>query len=124
MELELDLNSPVPMYRQIRDQVVAAIASGRLEPGTKVLPVRKLALALAINPATVQHAYDMLREEGFLTTEGRSGSVVSLPAGPVDDWHARLSALVAEGLARGLTADEVHREVDLCTRELTAGGAR
>ena len=68
MDIALDPNSPVPLFRQIRDQVVEGIATGELAPGDPLVSVRALAGAFAINPATVAKAYSLLRQDGFVTT--------------------------------------------------------
>ena len=82
MQIELDPISDVPIYQQLRDRIVEAIASGRLAPGQQLSPVRRLAVSFGINVATVGKAYDALRHEGLIRTTAKSGSVVA--RGPAD----------------------------------------
>ena len=63
---QLDLRSGVPVYRQIMDQVLAGIASGRLSSGDQLPTVRQMAVDLQINPNTVIRAYRELEIRGFL----------------------------------------------------------
>jgi DNA-binding transcriptional regulator YhcF (GntR family) len=67
LPFQLDLRSGVPVYRQIMDQVLAAMASGRLTTGDQLPTVRQLAVDLSINPNTVIRAYRELEIRGFLT---------------------------------------------------------
>lgn len=77
MILRIDQASPNPVYLQIRDQIVAAIARGELLPADRLPSVRALASDLGINLHTVNKAYAVLRDEGYLLMRGRSGAVVA-----------------------------------------------
>lgn len=79
MLLRLDFNSDVPIYQQIRNQVVTAIASGELKPGEKLPTVRALAEEAGINMMTASKAYQLLKAEGYVTTGRRDGAVVRIP---------------------------------------------
>ena len=81
MLLRLDFHSDVPIYQQIRNQVVAAIASGELKPGERLPTVRALAEEAGINMMTASKAYQLLKAEGYAATGRREGAVVHLPAG-------------------------------------------
>ena len=76
MLFRLDFQSAVPIYRQIRDQVVLAVAEGRLLPGEHLPTTRALAEDAGINVMTVSKAYQLLKSEGYLTADRRSGAVV------------------------------------------------
>src|SRR6267142_5755902 len=77
LRLQLDLHSGVPVYRQIMDQVLAAMASGRLATGDQLPTVRQLAVDLSINPNTVIRAYRELEIRGFLDTQQGTGTFIS-----------------------------------------------
>ena len=81
MLLRLDFHSDVPIYQQIRNQVVAAIASGELKPGERLTTVRGLAEEAGINMMTASKAYQLLKAEGYAATGRREGAVVHLPEG-------------------------------------------
>ena len=77
MLLRINSSSDKPLYQQLRDQVVEGIAVGELTPGEKLPSVRALACDLGINLHTVNKAYALLRDEGYITMRGRAGAVVA-----------------------------------------------
>lgn len=77
MVITIDTGSSEPLYRQIRAQIIEAIASGELVAGDGLPSVRALAGDLGVNLHTVNRAYAILRDEGYLTMRGRSGAVVA-----------------------------------------------
>lgn len=80
MIVSIDECSSEPLYKQIHDQVVAGIATGELEPGMSLPSVRSLASDLGINLHTVNKAYAVLRDEGYVQMRGRAGAVISEPS--------------------------------------------
>ncbi len=114
MQVEIDPASPTPIYQQLRDRLVEAIAGGALVPGQALASVRQLAVAFGINVATVSKGYDLLRQEGLIRTNRKSGSVVARgprsgapPDGFRPEWRARLTTVLAEAVAQGLTTEEI-----------------
>lgn len=77
MILNFDFNSNVPIYMQLRNQVVIGIAEGKLAPGEKLPTIRALAEESGINMMTVSKAYQLLKQEGYILTDRRSGAVVA-----------------------------------------------
>jgi GntR family transcriptional regulator len=110
---QLDLHSGVPVYRQIMDQVLGAVASGRLVSGDQLPTVRQLAVDLSINPNTVIRAYRELEIRGFLDTHQGSGTFISAQRVERDDEdrRRRLDAIASDAIARagaeGFTAKQV-----------------
>lgn len=80
MLMTIDGSAAEPLYLQIRNQIVAGIATGALEPGQSLPSVRALASDLGINLHTVNKAYAVLRDEGYVTMRGRAGAVIADPA--------------------------------------------
>lgn len=114
MQIDIDPQAPAPIYQQIRDRIVEAVASGALAPGDQLASVRQLAVAFGINVATVAKAYDALRREGLIRTNHKSGSVVA--RGPrtgaahpefTAEWMPRLTTLLAEAIAQGMPPEVV-----------------
>ena len=79
MIVRIDQSLGVPIYQQVRDQVVAAIAAGELVEGDALPSVRALAVDLGINLHTVNKAYALLRDDGYLVVRGRAGAFVAQP---------------------------------------------
>lgn len=126
--ITLDLDGDVPIYQQIRDQVVEAIASGDLAAGDSLPSTRQLGADVDINFHTVGKAYDLLRHEGLIRVNRKSGAVVrrdpsSGPPDPliIEQWRSRLRVMLAEAIAHGMTTDEVIAHVDSQLRA-TIGG--
>ena len=102
MLLRLDFSGDVPIYQQIRDQIVVAVASGQLAPGDKLPTIRTLAEEAGINMMTASKAYQLLKAEGYITTGRRDGATVRIPAAgaapkTVEDLRLRLYELRLAG---------------------------
>ncbi len=101
-QFALDLHSGVPVYRQIIDRVLVAIAAGALNSGDQLPTVRQVAVDLSINPNTVMRAYRELEIRGVLTTQQGTGTFIAPGEVKPDEVERqrRLSHLVGEFLAR------------------------
>lgn len=105
MLLRLDFSCDVPIYQQIRNQVVLAIASGELVPGDKLPTIRALAEEAGINMMTASKAYQLLKSEGYITTGRRDGATVRMPAAgavpeAVEGLRLRLCELRLAGMEK------------------------
>jgi len=104
--LRLDFSSEIPIYHQIRDQIVMGIASGHLTPGQKLPTVRVLAEEIGVNAMTVSKAYQLLKQEGHIETDRRSGAVVcamdrgTVSADTLRGLRLRLCELRLSGMGR------------------------
>ena len=78
MILNFDFHSDVPIFMQIRNQIVIGIAEGKLKPGEQLPTIRALADESGINMMTVSKAYQILKQEGDITADRRSGARVAL----------------------------------------------
>ena len=76
MVIEIRDGSEVPIYLQLRNQIVSGISAGALEPGEQLPTVRALAAELGVNAMTVSKAYQLLKQEGFIVSDRRSGARV------------------------------------------------
>ena len=85
MLLQLDFSIDTPIYSQIHDQLVLGIADGRLLPGEKLPAIRSLAIETGVNMMTVNKAYQLLKQEGYITTDRRGGTVVLGPNETIPD---------------------------------------
>ena len=109
MIISLDLSSDVPIYQQLRDRVVEGIAAGTLREGESLPATRQLAADFGINFHTVNKAYDLLRQEGFVRVNRQSGAVIGAAAPDeafAAGWTARARTLLAEAVAKGWAAEE------------------
>lgn len=109
MLFRLDSQSGIPIYKQIRDQVVLAVADGQLLPGERLPTTRALAEDAGVNVMTVSKAYQRLKSEGYLVTDRRNGAVVCAPPGRKrlsDLQLSQLRLLAGEAKAAGLSQEE------------------
>lgn len=104
-------DGPLPIARQIADQLVALIRSGALRPGDRLPPVRVLAGFLRVNRNTVAKVYLALERDGWLaTTQGRGTFVTEVPpTGTAAELAPLLDRLLDEAAARGVSEEEVGR---------------
>jgi len=116
ISFRLDPASGVPFYRQVIDQILAAVATGALHAGDQLPTVRALAVELQVNLNTVAKAYKELEIRGVLDTQQGSGTYVATVRVERDAVERRRQVvqLVDEFLARaasaGLPPDEVIAE--------------
>jgi GntR family transcriptional regulator len=91
----------VPIYVQLRDQVLRALAAGALGPGDQMPTMRQVAVALKIDLNTVRHAYDELERAGAITLERGRGSFVARtpPPAAAPDQAEQLDRLATQVLA-------------------------
>ncbi|MDV2418230.1 GntR family transcriptional regulator [Corynebacterium tuberculostearicum] len=121
MFINLNPESDVPVFQQIHDEIVVAIARGQLSDGDKLDPVRRVAKDIGINPATVKKAYDLLVSEDLVETAGRSGSIIrpgARTAAQEKQLEEQLSRVVALARAQGFSPDELHARLSSTLNDL------
>ena len=114
--LTLDFRDPRPIYEQVKDDLRRQMVAGVLAEGEKLPSVRALASTLAINPNTIQRAYDALEREGYLYAVAGKGSFVApnsgVDRGRQEELKRRFLETAAELLFLGTAGEELHRLVD------------
>lgn len=109
MLLLLDLAGDIPIYQQIRNQIVVGIASGELNPGEKLPTIRALAEQAGVNMMTVNKAYALLKQEGYITADRRGGTIVAetgKPSGTLPPESAeQLRVIISEAKIAGVRQD-------------------
>ncbi len=115
MRFNLQSDSPVPIYEQIVNQVVFAVATGDLAVGDMTPSVRDLSQQLIVNANTVARAYQELERAGIVEARRGLGMAVT-PAAPdlcrgrrKELMRDRVRETVREAAAAGLTADDLHQ---------------
>lgn len=122
MIIAINEYSDVPIYQQIRNQIVLGISDGRLSPGEQLPTVRALAQEMGVNSMTVNKAYQMLKQEGYIFTDRRNGARVreemnfnrelSLEA------KEMLERVISEAKIRGIEQEEFF---EICRNYFDAG---
>jgi GntR family transcriptional regulator len=126
-KLRIDLNSPVPAYRQIVDSLRVLFVEGALTPGSGLPSVRRMAMELGVHFNTVGEAYRALAEEGWLELrQGRGAKVIERGAPGVasaerlQEYRAQLRNLVAQMRAAGVTRSRIAAELRSIMEGLTS----
>ena len=115
MVLEIDFESDEAFYMQLRNQVIMGIATRQLHEGDTLPSVRQLADTVGINMHTVNKAYSMLREEGFLTLSIRTGAVIALDADRIrafEETGEALRMVLARARCKIISRQEIHDLID------------
>ena len=115
MILEVDFNSEEALYIQLRNQIIVGIATNRLKEGESLPSVRQLAESIGINMHTVNKAYTMLKQEGFVKVDRRRGAVIAIDADRISDleqMRESLRVILARASCRNISREEVHALID------------
>lgn len=112
MWLTIDLNSELPIYAQIRNQVIEGILAENLKGGEPLPSVRQLAADLGVNLHTVNKAYNLLKQEGFIQIHRQKGTVVNPPESYKADreYYIKLNEearrIIVESFCRGVSKED------------------
>ena len=106
MLLRLDFSIDIPIYQQIRNQIVRGIAAGDLAAGQQLPTIRALAEDCGVNMMTVSKAYSLLKQEGYIQTDRRCGTTVSTKTPTALPVPVRESLLLALSEAKAAGASE------------------
>ena len=115
MYLEIDFNSDEAIYVQLYHQIIIGIATSRLQEGDTLPSVRQLADEVGINMHTVNKAYSLLKQEGYIRLDRRYGAVIAVDADKLkamEDMKQGLLVLLAKGSCKNITREEVHQLID------------
>ena len=121
MLLKFDFGSNVPIYMQLRNQIVIAIANGTLTPGEQLPTIRALADESGINMMTVSKAYQLLKQERYISTDRRSGATVMPRVGedkPSEETLNTLRLCVSELRIAGISCEGL---INLCRQMYEEG---
>lgn len=117
MIIAIDDGSDIPIYQQIRNQIVLGISDGRLTPGEQLPTVRGLAEEIGINTMTVNKAYQLLKQEGYIMTDRRNGARIRESFAEQKRLSAEakqtLERIISEAKIAGMTEEEF---LDICRR--------
>ncbi|WP_125152433.1 GntR family transcriptional regulator [Clostridium rectalis] len=118
MLLKIDFESELPIYEQMKRQIIQGIAVGNLVAGEILPSVRQMAEDIGINLHTVNKAYNILKGEGYLTIDRRKGAIINdkLPK-ITEETNTKLieelNYIIADSKCRGFTKEEF---LDLCSK--------
>ena len=115
MLIEIDFNSDEALYIQLQNQIIMGIAMNLIQEGDSLPSVRQLANTVGINMHTVNKAYSILKQEGFIQLDRRRGAVIAIDmdkARALLEMKEQLRVLLARGRCKNIAKEEVHALVD------------
>lgn len=124
MIIEIDFNSEEALYLQLRNQIILGIATAKFQEGDALPSVRQLAEDIGINMHTVNKAYTVLKQEGFLKVDRRKGAVIALNLDKLrtlEEMDGELRVILAKAICKGISREEVHHMIEEIYEEF--GGA-
>ncbi len=115
MVLKIDFNSDEAIYIQLRNQIIIGIATEEIRNGDSLPSVRELANHIGINMHTVNKAYSVLKQEGFVKVDRRKGAVICID---IDKYEAlqelkqEMRVLLAKAHCKNISRGEIHQIID------------
>lgn len=125
MFIEIDFNSDEAIYIQLTNQIIMEIAAESIREGDSLPSVRQLAENIGINMHTVNKAYSVLRQEGFITVDRRRGAVIALDvdkARALAEMKKEFQVLLAKGHCKNISREEVHALIDEIYQDYPGSG--
>lgn len=124
MIIEIDFQSEEALYMQLRNQIILGIATSVIREGDTLPSVRQMAEDIGINMHTVNKAYTVLKQEGFLRLDRRKGAIIALDTDKIqamEEMKDSLRVVLARGCCKNVTRQEVHEMVDEILDEMKNG---
>lgn len=115
MIIEIDFQSDEAIYIQLTNQIILGIATSALQEGDALPSVRQMADDIGINMHTVNKAYSVLKQEGFLRLDRRRGAIIALDTDKMhamEEMKGALRVLLAKGCCKSISGDEIHKMID------------
>ena len=109
MYIEIDFNSDEALYMQLRNQIIMGIATAAIHEGDSLPSVRQLAETVGINMHTVNKAYTVLKQEGFIRLDRRKGAVIAIDIDKLNalvDLKDELRVVLAKAACKGIAREE------------------
>lgn len=115
MLIKIDFNSEEALYMQLRNQIILSIATNELCDGQVLPSVRQLAEDIGINMHTVNKAYSVLRQDGFVKLDRRRGAVIAVNIDKIQAMQEMaddMSVIIAKAICKNISREEAHQILD------------
>ena len=116
MIIRINEYSDIPIYMQIRNQIVMGISSGELSAGEQLPTVRALSMEIGINTMTVSKAYQILKSEGYILTDRKNGARVRMEINQSKHLSSEntdeLKRIVSEAKISGIAKEDFDKLID------------
>ena len=122
MHFEIDFNSDEAIYIQLRNQIILQIANETLKDGVSLPSVRQLADSLGVNMHTVNKAYTILKQDGYLKLDRRKGAVVCVEIADksvhAEEMCKYFKIMVAQAKCKNISLEEIHYMIEKVYHDL------
>ena len=115
MFIEIDFNSDEAIYMQLRNQIILGIATSQFQEGDMLPSVRQLAESIGINMHTVNKAYTVLKQEGYVKVDRRRGAMIAIDIDKmqaIEEVRRDLQVTLAKASCKNISREEVHALID------------
>ena len=115
MIIEIDFNSSEALYLQLCNQIILGIATSKIREGDLLPSVRQMADNIGINMHTVNKAYTILKQEGYVRVDQRRGTVVAVDIDKLktlSELKRELRVTLAKGSCKNITKEEIHQLIE------------
>ncbi len=115
MIIEIDFNSDEAIYVQLCNQIILGIATSQFREGEQLPSVRQLAETIGINMHTVNKAYSILQQDGFVKIDRRRGAIIAIDINKLkalSEAQSELAVVLARAACKGIGRDDIHSLVD------------
>ena len=115
MFIEIDFNSDEAIYMQLRNQIILGIATSQFQEGDMLPSVRQLADSIGINMHTVNKAYTVLKQEGYVKVDRRRGAMIAIDIDKmqaIEEVRRELQVTLAKASCKNISREEVHALID------------
>lgn len=115
MIIQIDFNSDEAIYLQLRNQIIMGIATSQFREGDALPSVRQLAEVVGINMHTVNKAYTVLKQEGYVKVDRRKGAIIAIDenrSNVREELMRGLQVMIAKGSCKNLTREDFHQMID------------
>lgn len=115
MIIEIDFNSEEALYLQLCNQIIMGIAAARFQEGDSLPSVRQLADSIGINMHTVNKAYTVLKQEGYVKVDRRRGAVIAVDADrmrTLEEIRKALQVILAKSSCKNISKEEIYQLIE------------
>ena len=114
-QIEMDFNSDEALYLQLCNQIIQGIARNQIHEGDVLPSVRSLADVIGINMHTVNKAYALLRQEGFIKLDRRKGAVICVDLNKIEalnELQEGMAPVLVRAICKGISREDAKALVD------------
>ncbi|WP_291567509.1 GntR family transcriptional regulator [Clostridium sp. UBA2485] len=109
--IKILFDSETPIYVQLKNEIIKAIARGELEEGEALPSIRDLSVDIGVNLHTINKAYNLLKDEGYLSIDRRKGAMVNVNKDKKEDFINSIDeeseVFLCRCICKGVSKEEI-----------------